>query len=83
MVTLQPNNDVEPFNHKRKGEANEYKVSIYYNRALATATNQSAAAYYSYVPGSNHHYLFYNNTDIIVCIITYTHLLWAILNQKN
>ena len=27
MITLQPNNIVEPFNHKRKGEANEYKVS--------------------------------------------------------
>lgn len=26
MVTLRPNNIVEPFNHKRKGEANEYKV---------------------------------------------------------
>ena len=81
MVTLQPKNNVEPFNHKRKGEANEYKVSTDHNRALATATNQSVAAYYSYAPSSNH-YLLINYTDIIVCIIIYTHL-WALLNQKN
>lgn len=27
MLTLQPINIVEPFNHKRKGHTNEYKVS--------------------------------------------------------
>lgn len=27
MVTLQPNNNVEPFIHLRKGRTNEYKVS--------------------------------------------------------
>ena len=38
MLTLQPINIVEPFNHQRKGHANEYKVSINPNRALVTAT---------------------------------------------
>ena len=43
MVPLHPNNIVEPFNHKRKGEANEYKVSIYPGRVLTTATKMVAA----------------------------------------
>ena len=38
MLTLQPINIVEPFNHQRKGHANEYKVSINPNRAFVTAT---------------------------------------------
>ena len=38
MLTLQPINIVEPFNHQRKGHTNEYKVSIHPHRALVTAT---------------------------------------------
>ena len=38
MCTFAPENIVEPFNHKRKGRTNEYKVSIYLHRALVTAT---------------------------------------------
>ena len=37
MLTLQPIIIVEPFNHQRKGHANEYKVSSYLNRALSSA----------------------------------------------
>jgi len=37
MLTLQPITIVEPFNHQRKGHANEYKVSSYPNRALSSA----------------------------------------------
>lgn len=39
MSNFAPENIVEPFNHKRKGRTNEYKVSIYSHRALATATD--------------------------------------------
>ena len=38
MCNFAPEIIVEPFNHKRKGRTNEYKVSTYPNRALATAT---------------------------------------------
>ena len=38
MLTLQPINIVEPFNHQRKGHANEYKVNTNPHRALVTAT---------------------------------------------
>lgn len=38
MLTLQPINIVEPFNHQRKGHTNEYKISPNPNRALVTAT---------------------------------------------
>ena len=38
MINFAAENIVEPFNHERKGHANEYKVSSNPNRALSTAT---------------------------------------------
>ena len=42
MCNFAPENIVEPFK-ERKGQPNEYKVSTYPNRALATATGLVAA----------------------------------------
>lgn len=38
MINFAADNIVEPFNHQRKGHANEYKVSTNPHRALVTAT---------------------------------------------
>ena len=79
MLTLQPINIVEPFNHQRKGHANEYKVSSYPNRALLTAAIWS-----------HNDIVIYQALIIITLLIMQVSMpanniysLWAILNQKS
>ena len=55
MCNFAPENIVEPFNHKRKGHANEYKVSTHPHRALATATGWLRHNLVVTMPCSNHY----------------------------
>lgn len=71
MLTLQPNNIVEPFNHQRKGHANEYKVSKYPQRVLATATAWLRRVVVIAMPDSNHQSFNLNIRHQCLCIIVF------------
>lgn len=72
MCNFAPENIVEPFNHKRKGHANEYKVSTHLHRALATATGWLRQNLVVTMPCSQSLSQF-NIAGSKACIVIYTH----------
>ena len=57
MCNFAPENIVEPFNHKRKGRTNEYKVGYSPHRALVTAADWLRHNIVVTMPSSRFHHI--------------------------